>query len=149
VFIKQVFYGCIRYEDFLKIFIKLFFQQNTTNTNRNDSTVYTIFAYLSFFRLDELQITDFRKLVQAQEAVKMHTLLQFIFNAEILRQHLREPWMVLYDFSYIDEKIIGGIEKHLPAVAEILRYVEKKATGKVTSSLSLTGSNTQDMDVRS
>ena len=57
--------------------------------------------------------------------------------------------MTLYDFSYIDDKIIGGIEKHLPAVAEILRYVEKRATGKVSSSLSLTGSNAQDTDARS
>ncbi len=41
------------------------------------------------------------------------------------------------------------MEKHLPAVAEILRYVEKRATGKVSSSLSLTGSNMQDTDARS
>jgi hypothetical protein len=71
----------------------------------------------------------------------MHTFLQFTFNAEILRQHLREPWMSLYDFTYIDDKVIGGIEKHLPAVADILRSVERRATGKVSSALSLTGSN--------
>ena len=36
----------------------------------------------------------------------------------------------------IDDKIIGGIEKNLPNVSDILRIVEKKATGKVTSALS-------------
>lgn len=41
--------------------------------------------------------------------------------------------MSIYDFVYIDEKIIGGVEKNLPAVQEILRFVEKRATGKVTS----------------
>jgi hypothetical protein len=45
--------------------------------------------------------------------------------------------MSLYDFSYIDDKIIGGIEKNLPNVAEILRKVEKRATGKTTSTLSM------------
>jgi len=53
---------------------------------------------------------------------------------------MREPWMTVYDFIYIDEKIIGGVEKNLPAISEIIKYVEKKATGKVTSQLSMTSS---------
>ena len=70
----------------------------------------------------------------------MHVFMQFAFNAETLREHLREPWMSLYDFQYIDEKIIGGVERNLPAVADILKAVEKRATGKVTSALSVTSS---------
>jgi hypothetical protein len=57
--------------------------------------------------------------------------------------------MTIYDFNYIDEKIIGGVEKHLPAVSEVLRQVEKRATGKVTSALSLNGSNMGETDARS
>lgn len=45
--------------------------------------------------------------------------------------------MTLYDFAYIDDKIIGGIEKNLPNVAEIVRKIEKRATGKATSSISM------------
>lgn len=44
--------------------------------------------------------------------------------------------MELYDYQYLDDKIIGGVEKNLPNVSDILRIVEKKATGKVTSALS-------------
>lgn len=44
--------------------------------------------------------------------------------------------MTLYDYTYIDEKIIGAIEKNLPNVAEILKTVEKRATGKAVSALS-------------
>ena len=54
--------------------------------------------------------------------------------------------MTLYDFSYIDDKIIGGVERNLPAVADIVKSIEKRATGKVTSALSATSSqmdNTQ------
>ena len=39
--------------------------------------------------------------------------------------------MDLYDYQYIDDKIIGGIEKNLPNVSDILRNVERKATGRV------------------
>lgn len=134
-----MFYGCIRYEEFLKIFSKVFYQQCPT-LNRNDIVLYSIFAYLSFFRLDELQIADFKKLVQSQDAHKMNIFLSFVFNSDTLRTHLREPWMVCYDFNYIDTKIIAGIEKNLPAVADIIRFVEKRATGKVTTSLSQSSS---------
>ncbi len=66
----------------------------------------------------------------------MHVFLQFAFNADGLREHLREAWMTVYDFTYIDEKIIGGVERNLPAIADIIKSVEKRATGKVTSALS-------------
>ena len=99
--------------------------------------LYQIFAYLSFFRLEELSAADYRKLVMSQEAQKMHVFMQFAFNAETLREHLREEWMTLYDFQYIDDKIIGGVERSLPAVADIIKSVEKRATGKVTSALSV------------
>jgi hypothetical protein len=65
VFIKQIFYGCIRYQDFLKAFTKIFFERNVVGTNRNDMNIYLIFAYLSFFRLEELSMEDFKKLVQS------------------------------------------------------------------------------------
>ena len=153
VFVKQVFYGCIRYQEFLKvspplphltvsvqIFTKIFFEKNSSSTNRNDNTLYQIFAYLSFFRLDELQTADYKKLVMSQEATKMHVFLQFAFNAELLREHLREEWMTLYDYSYIDDKIINGVERNLPSIADIIKSVEKRATGKVQSALSIASS---------
>ena len=71
----------------------------------------------------------------------MHTFLQFVFNAELLREHCREPWLLIYDHSYIDDKIIGGVEKNLPNVSDILRKVEHKATGHVKSSLSQSGAS--------
>lgn len=92
-----------------------------------------IFAYVSFFRLEELALEDYRRLVLSQDAVKMNVLLQFLFNADGLREHVREEWMAHYDYSYIDDKIIGMVEKNLPNVADILRTVEKRATGKATS----------------
>ncbi len=66
----------------------------------------------------------------------MNVFLQFLFNTDLLREHVREEWMTLYDYSYIDEKIIGVVEKNLPNVGEILKTVEKRATGKTTSTLS-------------
>lgn len=96
------------------------FFERSSGINRNDAILYQIFAYMSFFRLEELAQEDFRKLIVSQEATKMHAFLQFTFNVEMLREHLREPWMQIYDFQYIDEKIIGGIERNFPSVADLM-----------------------------
>ena len=135
-FIKQVFYGCVRYQDFLKVFIKKFYERNPVGTNRNDQVLYQVFSYMIFFRLEELAHEDLRKLIMSQDAIKMHTFLQFIFNTDELRENgIRDGWMELYDFQYIDDKILGGLEKNLANLTTILAQVEKKATGKVTSTL--------------
>lgn len=47
-----------------------------------------------------------------------------------------EPWLRIYDADYLNKHVFGGVEKHLPAVCGILRYIEKKSTGKVVSHLS-------------
>ena len=103
------------------MFILKLFKEKPVGTNRNDMTLYTIFAYMTFFRLEELAIEDYRKLVMSAGAEKMHVFLQFIFDTEQLRENgLREQWMELYDFDYIDDKVLGGLEKNLPNVAGII-----------------------------
>ena len=137
MFIKQVFYGCVRYQEFLKVFNTILFKRFSSSTNRNDNVLYQIFGYLTFFRLEELALEDYKRLVLSQDSVKMNTFLQFMFNGEALREHVRAEWMNIYDYAYIDEKIIGLVEKNLPNVADILRTVEKRATGKATSTAAL------------
>ena len=68
--------------------------------------------------------------------------MQFLFNADTLRENEREAWIEIYDFQYNDDQLIGGIEKNLPNVIENLRIVERKPTGKVTSTLSQGGGST-------
>lgn len=128
-----MFYGVIRYQEFLKVFNKIFYERFPVGANRNDFTLYLVFGYISFFRLEELSIDDYKKLVSSQDPVKLNSFLSFVFNGDLLRQYVREEWMTLFDYSYIDEKIIGGAEKNLPQVAEILKRLELKATGKITT----------------
>ncbi len=63
MFIKEVFYGVMRYSEFLKIFTNKLFYLNKSSTERKDEQLYQIFAYLSIFRLEELPIEDFRNIV--------------------------------------------------------------------------------------
>lgn len=63
MFIKQVFYGVMRYLDFLKVFTDNLFALNKATTERKDEILYQIFAYLTIFRLDELPMDDYKRFV--------------------------------------------------------------------------------------
>ena len=63
MFIKQVFYGVLRYTDFLKIFTESLFVSKPSSTERKDETLFDIFTYLTVFRLNELPLDDFKSLV--------------------------------------------------------------------------------------
>ena len=41
----------------------MLFRRFSASTNRNDSVLYQIFGYLTFFRLEELALDDYRRLV--------------------------------------------------------------------------------------
>ena len=69
----------------------------------------------------------------SQEAIKMHIFLQFAFNAEALREFLRESWMQVYDYTFIDDKIIGGVERNLEKVADVISVVQSRATGRANN----------------
>jgi len=144
VFIKQVFFGTYRYEEFIKAFNTALFKRSPAETNRNDAPVNAVFIYLVCFRLNELPFEEFKKIVLSQNPVKMHVLFQFLCNVELLHQHVRDEWCKLYDATYIDDVIIGGIEKRLPTMADLLGTISMKATGKVSEFVSSLGSQVGD-----
>lgn len=124
------------------MFTEALFKAKSSSTNRGDATLYWIFAYITIFRLDELG-QDYKNLVKSQDAVKMNVFLQFLFNTETLKDHVRDEWIKEYDTSYVDDTIIGGLQRNFPTVSDILCAVEKKATGKVVQTASLSASQSE------
>ncbi|CAD8115410.1 unnamed protein product [Paramecium sonneborni] len=130
MFLKQVFSGVQRYEEFLKILTKTMFTLLSSTTNRNDATLYHIFSYLILFRLDELPYNEFKKMVNEQDPVKMNVLLQFLFDIDKIITHIKPLWNEIYDPQYIQETVIGGLEQHFPMMKDLLSSLSSRATGK-------------------
>lgn len=87
VFLKQIFYGYERYKGFLQALNSVIFNLRKQQTNKkNDSTLFAVFSYLICFRMDELPFNEFRKMVLAQDMVKMNVLLSFLFDFDTLQQ---------------------------------------------------------------
>ena len=128
-FVQQVFYGCNRYKAFLSTLTKAIFRVQPTTTNHNDLLPFSVVAYLALFRLDELGIKHFKKIVETQEVLKMHTLLSFLFNPDTLREQVREEWCTLYDYKFIDNEVIGKVQEHLMDVQDLLSKLSASASG--------------------
>jgi hypothetical protein len=63
MFIKQVYFGVLRYKDFLKEFTEFLFVSKPSSTERKDDTLFQIIIYLTIFRLDELPLDDYKAII--------------------------------------------------------------------------------------
>jgi hypothetical protein len=126
-FVQQVFYGCYRHRAFLKALVKTLMTVNARSTNSADNYPFTVISYLALFRLDELGVKSFRRLVDTQQPLKMHTLLSFLFDLVSIHEHVRPLWVKLYDFHFVDDEIIQKLKDYLPEVQPLLNYLQMKA----------------------
>ena len=124
VFIKQVFYGCIANKRALKVFLSSFFYNNGARAARADYTLYMIYSYILLWRLDELGFAQCELLVGAQEPTKMHVLLCYLFDPEMLNKWVKTEWVKIYDLEYVDDVLIGRIRKFKPRMDVFLQQME-------------------------
>ena len=63
MFIKQVYFGVLRYREFLKEFTEYLFISKPSSTERKDDILYQIILYLTIFRINELPIDDYKSII--------------------------------------------------------------------------------------
>lgn len=135
-FIHQVFYGVVRYQKFLKLFVTSFLYRNSTETSRAEQSIYMVLAYLLFFRLEELGFAELRLFFNcgASSPPTLHALLQYALNQEELERWVKVEWCKIYDTRYIEEDIIGKLQSFVEELRPMTEEVELKATGTIKSS---------------
>lgn len=145
VFIHQIFYGSQRYLKLLKLFVTSFLYKEPTKARREDQTLYTIFSYILFFRLEDLGVHEFRHFYMCGLGTPpaLLALLQYIFNEEDLNKWVKMEWCKLYDMQYIEEDIIGKLLSFREVMQPLIDDVNMKATGALASS---NGGATQDTE---
>jgi hypothetical protein len=133
-FLQQVFYGCIRYQKFLKLFVTSFLYKDT-GVQRSDQTLYMVLGYLLFFRLEELGAEEFRKFMFCGigSPPALNAILQYSFSEEDLNKWVKMEWCKIYDIKYIEDEVIGKMQvfKQDPEIIRILADMELKATGVI------------------
>lgn len=90
-FLRQVLYGCVRYKDALRVFLKHYYNDMASSVLRGDFTLYMVLGYLLLFRLDELGFGDFRRLTSSEDPTKMAQLLNYLIDWE--RMEVGAKWL--------------------------------------------------------
>jgi len=102
LFMHQVLYGCMRYKEVLKVFLSNFYHDNSAKCSRNDYTKFTIMAYLTIFRLDDLGMQAYKSFVTSQDPTAMHVFLQYIFTDKVINGPVKAEWLRLLDQDYVE-----------------------------------------------
>ena len=129
VFCKQVFYGCVRYKQPLKLFLSSFYFNNAGKTSRNDYTRYMVLGYLALFRLDELGWERFRAFVMSDDPLKMMVLLEYLFDEGTLNDFLKPELCKIFDAEFVDNDIISRLLAQMRGASELMESLRVKAYG--------------------
>jgi hypothetical protein len=129
IFCKQVFYGCVRYKQPLKLFLSSFYYNNAGKTSRNDYTRYMVLGYLALFRLDELGWDRFRGFIMADDPLKMMVLLEYLFDESTLNDFLKPELCKIFDAEFVDNDIISRLLGQMNGASELMESLRIKAYG--------------------
>ena len=58
----------------------------------------------------------------------MNELFTYLFDEDVLKNKLREKWIKLYDFNFVDKDIIGGLLITKKNISDLLTFIYNKAT---------------------
>lgn len=132
-FIHQVFYGCCRYQKFLKMFVTSFMYKCPATALRAEQTLYIVIAYLLFFRLEELTVPQFREFLACGYGTPpaLLALMQYALNVEELEKWVKVEWCKVYDVDYIEKDVIGKLQSFRDQLKSVVDEVEYKATGTI------------------
>ena len=63
--------------------------------------------------------------------MKMNELFEFLFDEDTLNNTLKNIWITVYDPTYVEEKIIGGLLKTANDVEDLLDFLYEKARNTI------------------
>jgi hypothetical protein len=128
-FLQQTVYGWYRQRQGLDKFITNIYADKAASISRTDMTLYTIFAYLAIFRLEDLGFKKFAEFILSQDPTKMVNFTSYLFNDENLWSCLRADWMRVYDLTYVEDDLIAGVERFIPDINALNDKLQGNAQG--------------------
>lgn len=67
-------------------------------------------VYLIVFRFQDLANQEAKQILLSLDAMKLHIMLQFLFDTERLELLLKKKWSEMYDSDFIEERILKPLD---------------------------------------
>jgi len=135
-FIVEVFSGCSRFANALKVVVGRYYKTEGKNSLIADKNMYTFLAYLAVFRLDEVGISHFRKFILTQDLNKVLKFLDFMFDETNLKTWIFAEWCKLYEHSYVQVQLLSPILRWLPELNDMVTNLKTRISSGATTKTS-------------
>ncbi|XP_072371784.1 cilia- and flagella-associated protein 99 isoform X1 [Scyliorhinus torazame] len=122
-FMVEVLSGCLYYRPLLDVVVNEFYLRDGRSFLRSEGNLYVVICYLATFRLKELGLKHFTKIIHSQSANKMHEFLRFLFDGLNLSTWIKDEWCQIYDIAYVNQMLIDPLLRWQPDINNLIDYL--------------------------
>ncbi|XP_077136290.1 cilia- and flagella-associated protein 99 isoform X1 [Ranitomeya variabilis] len=125
-FVLDVLSGCVQYKDLLDVVVRAFYARDGKHYLLSERSLFAVISYIAIFRMEDLGLQIFGRIMKCQNFTKMGKFLRFFFNVLNLNTWIKDEWSQIYDSDYVKENWITPLLKWQPEVLNLLDSIESK-----------------------
>ncbi|XP_013920063.1 PREDICTED: cilia- and flagella-associated protein 99 isoform X1 [Thamnophis sirtalis] len=139
--VMAILCGCLEYKTLLDVVVDAFYIRDGKHCLFSERNMYIVICYLATFRLEELGLQQFSKIIKSMETAKICKFLRFFFNLVNLQTWIKDEWSHIYDSDYVNENWIEPLEKWQPKIQQLISQLDNIADKHAITLLKTTQPN--------
>ncbi|XP_042314367.1 cilia- and flagella-associated protein 99 [Sceloporus undulatus] len=137
-FLMETLCGCIEYKPLLDVVVSAYYSRDGKHCLLSERNLYIVVCYLAIFRLDELGLQQFSRMVKSMDVAKICKFLRFFFNSMNLNTWIKDEWNQIYDSVYVNNKWIKPLQRLQPKVQQLIDQLDDKFGKYITTTSKIT-----------
>lgn len=137
-FLMETLSGCIEYKPLLDVVVNAFYIRDGKHCLLSERNLYVVVCYLAIFRLEELGLQQFSRLIKTMDFPKIYKFLRFFFSVMNLSTWIKYEWSQIYDATYVKNKWIEPLLKWQPKVRQRIEEIADKLSKFSSATLKIT-----------
>ncbi|XP_063780716.1 cilia- and flagella-associated protein 99 isoform X2 [Pseudophryne corroboree] len=130
--VLDVLSGCVEYKDVLNIVVHAFYARDGKHSLLSEHHLYVVICYIAIFKIEELGLQTFGRIIKCQDVSKICKFLRFFFKTVNLSTWIKDEWCQIYDSNYVTENWISPLLTWQPEVLNLLEVIESKSVNSST-----------------
>ncbi|XP_073504914.1 cilia- and flagella-associated protein 99-like isoform X2 [Phyllobates terribilis] len=125
-FVLDVLCGCVQYKNLLDVVVRAFYARDGKHYLLSERSLFAVISYIAIFRIGDLGLQTFGRIIKCQDFTKMVKFLRFFFNVLNLSTWIKDEWSQIYDSNYVKENWINPLLKWQPEVLNLIDSIDSK-----------------------
>ncbi|XP_053164804.1 cilia- and flagella-associated protein 99 isoform X3 [Hemicordylus capensis] len=137
-FLMETLAGCIEYKPILDVVVNAFYIRDGKHCLLTERNLYVVVCYLATFRLEELGLQQFSRIIKSLDVAKICKFLRFFFSVMNLNTWIKDEWSQIYDSVYVKDNWIKPLLRWQPKVQQLIDQLTDKIAKYTTTTSKIT-----------